>query len=37
MIVLQAHSAVDYDLVIEKATSVLDTRGRLSGQHVDRL
>ena len=37
VVLLQAHSNLDYDMVIKRATVVLDTRGVLSGPHVHRL
>ena len=37
VVLLQAHSEVDYDLVVARATALLDTRGIASGPHVDRL
>ena len=37
VILLQVHSDVDYDAVVERATAVLDTRGVLFGTHVHHL
>jgi nucleotide sugar dehydrogenase len=37
VVLLQAHSGIDYDAVVKIASAVLDTRGLLSGEQVHRL
>jgi len=37
VVLLTAHDNVDYELVLESATYILDTRGRLKGPNVEQL